>query len=826
MPFLHHHGTCSECNSYAQHFRLAIALNEDGLISSMSQLADLAAGLIQCMKLDKAWEANKDLQVEIKDLHNKLGDIAPQSSNPSIPPQLPVTSDKQFTHDFECAHIASLGGLPHHDQPGIGTSSSMQDAPLPNTFSLRGRVQVKQPAEHKGKQKQPSPPQVEPACPPMEDEITPGNLYTDIPMTIDEPIIQGTMCPNFNGTEYSYRALCLGQGNDNIRLVLFMRINDNLYTYGDKMISKVIGNMNIGVPPPIPTHKQSVEEICKLYTTAYDEPEDKAPCIHKAQDLVMYLNLWKRCRLEMNEVMDLALKTWRPPIWASQKVHQKREVLRDKERASQAQAREGWIVDAPPGPSAAAAEEPRPIMPFACQVVAQPSGVSVPNQYQRPLELSQLQGGAHPSGKKARGAVPKLPYGAPSAFAPVDDWVKFIHQYQNQSDDFDESSKLSRMFPGALGFSSCPDDDEVEYRAFLEWAEVTPAVSTPVPLEGGFTHLATMANVATYLAANGIMYHDPDDAIKWAQRAGNEYIAQIISNGGDKDPNTKVIVNQIRAALNELLPIAEQHSLAWIDLQAHVLGVPPENIVPYEACPIKERDLYFLEEFVKSVAFYDLPHHARWEGNNAGGVLPIPAVKTSSQWSLRSPRSEAREAAEAKAAKAKKAQELEAKKQQVENEMQKVQGEGLSQTAAGGSMASVKFKACSACAKAGEECVPSMGHMVTSPQGGERRKCQRRVKQSGDTGDGDDEAMDDMPDVEIILKAQTLHMLPPHQDSVAEVLDRHLREIMQVIDKNMVAVKASTKDTQDLTRVLEESFEVLRTMTTLLVNHAMDKDDT
>ncbi|KAI6011952.1 hypothetical protein EDC04DRAFT_2609631 [Pisolithus marmoratus] len=320
----------------------------------------------------------------------------------------------------------------------------------------------------------------------------------------------------------------------------------------------------------------TAEEIHKLYAMAYNEPENKAPCIHKAQDLVMYINLWKRCRLETNEVMDITLKEWRPPTWASQKVCQKREVLRDKERASRAQAREGG-----------------------------PSGFET-----------------------ARGAVPELLYGAPSVYTPVNDWVKFIHQYQNQSDNSNESSKLSRMFPRALGFSLCPNDDEVEcwsleettikmsgsgqYRALLEWAEVAPAVSTPVPWEGEFNHSAILADVATYPAANGIMYHNTDNALKWAQRAGNE-------------PNTKVIIDQMRAALNEPLPVGEHHLLEWINLQAHVLGVTPKSIAPYKAHPIKERDLFTLKEFAKLVALYDLSHQARGEGSNAGGVVLIPA---------------------------------------------------------------------------------------------------------------------------------------------------------------------------------------------------------
>ncbi|KAI6018872.1 hypothetical protein EDC04DRAFT_2902065 [Pisolithus marmoratus] len=174
----------------------------------------------------------------------KLGE-APHSSVASVPAPPPILSDKKFACDLERAQITSLGGEPHDNQPSIGTSLSMWGVPPPNTytsFSLRGRaqvtpalssLQVEQPADRKGKQRQPSPLQVELACPPMEDNITPGDLYADVPMTVNELIIQGTMFPNFDGTEYPYRVLCLGQGNDGIRSVLFMRTNNNLYAYGD-----------------------------------------------------------------------------------------------------------------------------------------------------------------------------------------------------------------------------------------------------------------------------------------------------------------------------------------------------------------------------------------------------------------------------------------------------------------------------------------------------------------------------------------------------------------------------------------------------------------
>ncbi|KAI5983958.1 hypothetical protein EDD15DRAFT_2201671 [Pisolithus albus] len=155
-----------------------------------------------------------------------------------------------------------------------------------------------------------------------------------------------------------------------------------------------------------------------------------------------------------------------------------------------------------------------------------------------------------------KGGIPKLPREALSLEAPVGDWIKFIHTYQNGYNGSDESSELLKMFPGMLGVSEHPDDDEWEispptaqlvrgfllyerlapvprgsydqmvwfwelvrlltakghYRALLDCAEVAPRDSTHVPWAG-------MADIAAYLAANGITPHDADDALEGHYRA-------------------------------------------------------------------------------------------------------------------------------------------------------------------------------------------------------------------------------------------------------------------------------------------------------------------
>ncbi|KIK20001.1 hypothetical protein PISMIDRAFT_13264 [Pisolithus microcarpus 441] len=77
--------------------------------------------------------------------------------------------------------------------------------------------------------------------------------------------------------------------------------------------------------------------------------------------------------------------------------------------------------------------------------------------------------------------------------------------------------------------------------------------------------------------------------------------------------------------------------------------------------------------------------------------------------------------------------------------------------------------------------------------------------------DGDDEAMEDTPDVEM--------------DSVAEVLDRRLGEVMRLLQKNNTAIKTLAGDVWDLSGVLEELFKALKTATMALVSWAQNAEE-
>ncbi|KIK17449.1 hypothetical protein PISMIDRAFT_15081 [Pisolithus microcarpus 441] len=211
-------------------------------------------------------------------------------------------------------------------------------------------------------------------------------------------------------------------------------------------------------------------------------------------------------------------------------------------------------------------------------------------------------------------------------------------------------------------------------------------------------------------------------------------------------------------------------------------------------------------------------------------------------------------------AKAKRIRELEAKHKWLEEEMRQAQqagGSSSQQVPASTGKAVERPNRCSMCIKASKECKPGTGHskscvqcqklkakwdLITqtmdtekrpvdmmSPQGGEKWKCHRKSKVLTevviDMDDGDDEAMEDTPDVEMVSRPQVLRTLPPRKDSVAKVLDRRLGEVVKLLQKNNTAIVTLARDVQDLSGVLEESFEALKTMTMALVSWAQNAND-
>ncbi|KIK17775.1 hypothetical protein PISMIDRAFT_14861 [Pisolithus microcarpus 441] len=140
---------------------------------------------------------------------------------------------------------------------------------------------------------------------------------------------------------------------------------------------------------------------------------------------------------------------------------------------------------------------------------------------------------------------------------------------------------------------------------------------------------------------------------------------------------------------------------------------------------------------------------------------------------------------------AKRIRELEAKRKQLEEETRRAQQ-------AGGSSS--------------QQVLASTGKAIERPNG-----C--------NVDDGDNEAMEDTPDVEMVSRPRVLRMLLPHKDSMAEVLDRRLGEVVKLLQKNNTAITTLAGDVRDLSGFLEESFEALKTMTTALVSQAQNADN-
>ncbi|KAI6168511.1 hypothetical protein EDD17DRAFT_1821633 [Pisolithus thermaeus] len=349
--------------------------------------------------------------------------------------------------------------------PSQEAGSSQVDPPpmpaVPPSSSLRGRIQAN-PApqvELVGKGKVKVPPVNNQAAPDLglEEEITSTAIYDDIPVVIDTAV-QGTLFPEFTGYENPYRVLALGQGKDGVRMILFVRVNNNPYAYSNERLGMTLANICQGTPPPVPTRQHfassatkwdrgimgpialinTMEDTCNLYAQTYDEPEEQAPCICRVKDLLTYINLWKKCKLETDE---------------------------------------RWIKG-PSSPSVTKCQKILGLLEPPLFIKGPPPGVncSIPEE------------GVIPLVEKQEGGIPELPQEAPPLNAPFQNWVKFIQMYQNRYSGSDESSELSRMLPGALGIRS-------------------------------FSQMATMADVTAYLAANGITPHDANNATIWAHRA-------------------------------------------------------------------------------------------------------------------------------------------------------------------------------------------------------------------------------------------------------------------------------------------------------------------
>ncbi|KAI6143035.1 hypothetical protein BKA82DRAFT_28813 [Pisolithus tinctorius] len=374
------------------------------------------------------------------------------------------------------------------------------------TFVSRGRVQAKPAGSHSSREQ----------CslqhrwlhhPPTEDvmmidhAVSFPDVPSDVQMTLDEgaPSVptQGTMLPEFNGMEWPHHVLSLGEGSDGKNKILFMRINNNLYAYEGKKIDSMKCNLRLCIVPLVPVGKRPYSWAIQFEGGILGPIAlfNTADAIHQLYDCITYLNLWKRCKLGSNEVINLTLSEWKPPAWSSKKSHERREALKEKGKAAQPQVEEEQastveipppmsdpsggipalqeqISDAPLGLTPAPNVGSTPTPTLINHVTVQPHETQQVSE-QRPRPSSQAQSsmrtqpphkakGAKPSGGKSRG-IPELPLNAPPLDSSIKAWREFINKEQRHPHwGKDGESTLVAMLPGVLGTSSRPDDSNAE----------------------------------------------------------------------------------------------------------------------------------------------------------------------------------------------------------------------------------------------------------------------------------------------------------------------------------------------------------------------------
>ncbi|KAI6141434.1 hypothetical protein BKA82DRAFT_4018732 [Pisolithus tinctorius] len=595
---------CTTCNAYALHISQGMALSKAGLTPAIFNLMDKAA----CIVCHSPYDDDK-----INELHCTCP--AP-------------TLVEQEAWDFKCAQVVSLGGPDHHilNQPGAGPSMSHMALPAA-TFVSGGRVQVKLAGSHVLRE-QPSSQHGWPHHPPTEDVMMTDHavsfldIPSDVQMTLNAgaPSVpaQGTMFPEFDGMEWPHCMLSLGEGSDGKNKILFMRINNNLYAYEGEKIDSVKHNLRLHVIPPVLMGKRLYDDIPQLYVRALQEPEDKAPCIQKVQDLITYLNLWKKCKLGSNEVINLALSRWKPPAWSSKKSCKRREALKEKGKVAQPQGEEEQAssVGIPPPTFGLSGGAPA----LQEQIADAPSGLNpAPNVGLTPTPVLINCMRLNRSLNKGLGQAPKLsPPRGHNLFArqkgpsPLVGSLGAFLSYHQNAPPLDSSIEAWREFidkeqrcppwgeDRVLGTSSRPDDSDAEanplslrnIQGFLLYKCLVP-----VP-QSHRARNVWMCKLACLLAksAQSKAHHIPGTCVNG-----------IIANGGENIPQVMAKIEPLRKALTKPCPPSDVGSREWYECQAQAIGFTI-NQVPPGHMPLQADNQQIISMFTSVVFICDLPH--------------------------------------------------------------------------------------------------------------------------------------------------------------------------------------------------------------------------
>jgi hypothetical protein len=404
----------------------------------------------------------------------------------------------------------------------------------------------------------------------------------------------------------------------------------------------------------------SRDAVRNLFEGALQDTEDEPRRTRQALNLVTYLNIWKRHRdLETSELVHVALNVWKPPAWHAERTKQRKQSRKDG--MAQRRAEQGQVIEGPKRQTAVRTQEPEE---------TQPSGISteeprvdsdqfesmnevVPQEAPPPLPPAP-PARSQPARLNFSKRNPPLPRDAPALDATTTKWADFIEQCQGQCSLEKDRAGLRRMFPGAVGQNVRMDDSDSplkrptrqyvrgflllerlapvprsdfnrmvwqrelvrlllvpgRYNFLLRWAEVLPRVGHTAPWSGTFTKDATLAEVAVYLAANGVTAQIADDVVPWARRLAREMLDRVDMAGGFDSQATASIYAPIQEDLR--FPIRDDRSLnrslEWYDVESARYGAQPDDLAPIALDPQFREDTQVFERVGETIPRYDLPH--------------------------------------------------------------------------------------------------------------------------------------------------------------------------------------------------------------------------
>ena len=143
------------------------------------------------------------------------------------------------------------------------------------------------------------------------------------------------------------------------------------------------------------------------------------------------------------------------------------------------------------------------------------------------------------------------------------------------------------------------------YRSIINWAGLAPVVGQMAEWVGPCeSAMYTLPQLAAYLAANGVTYHNVDDAWVWGHTHLQELCGQYL---GDDNPEVANICNKIEADAHQSSGEAVSHSRECITELAETWGIEPQTIPPLASSGECETNGNWQNQLADMAELYSLP---------------------------------------------------------------------------------------------------------------------------------------------------------------------------------------------------------------------------